>query len=112
MKAVVAAFNQEKALVGAFSVITNLWMELFEALLVTQYFIMVVISGLVSGHADTLLMATAFRRFSMNLTLLLSIAANSFCIGSGAAIVMLGYHRAFLQSNKQKNIKIFVRFSG
>ena len=25
MKAVVAAFNQEKALVGAFSVITNLW---------------------------------------------------------------------------------------
>ena len=33
MKAVVAAFNQEKALVGAFSVITNLWMELFEALL-------------------------------------------------------------------------------
>ena len=33
MKAVVAAFNQEKALVGAFSVITNLRMELVEALL-------------------------------------------------------------------------------
>ena len=32
MKGVVAAFNQEKALVGAFSVITNLRMELFEAL--------------------------------------------------------------------------------
>ena len=32
MKVVVAAFNQEKALVGAFSVITNLWMELFEEL--------------------------------------------------------------------------------
>ena len=32
MKAVVAAFNQEKALVGAFSVITILRMELFEAL--------------------------------------------------------------------------------
>ena len=32
MKAVVAAFNQEKALVGAFSVITNPRMELFEAL--------------------------------------------------------------------------------
>ena len=32
MNAVVAAFNQEKALVGAFSVITNLRMELFEAL--------------------------------------------------------------------------------
>ena len=31
MKAVVAAFNQEKALVGAFSVITNLRMELFQA---------------------------------------------------------------------------------
>ena len=32
MKAVVAAFNQEKALVGAFSVITNLRMELFGGL--------------------------------------------------------------------------------
>ena len=32
MKAVVAAFNQDKALVGAFSVIKNLRMELFEAL--------------------------------------------------------------------------------
>ena len=36
MKAVVAAFNQEKALVGAFSVITNLRMELFEALVFIQ----------------------------------------------------------------------------
>ena len=35
MKAVVAAFNQEKALVGAFSVITNLRMELFEAIVAT-----------------------------------------------------------------------------
>ena len=35
MKAVVAAFNQEKALVGAFSVITNLQMQLFEALVST-----------------------------------------------------------------------------
>ena len=35
MKAVVAAFNQEKALVGAFSVITNLQMELFQTLLST-----------------------------------------------------------------------------
>ena len=32
MKAVVAAFNQEKALVGAFSVITNIRMEPFQAL--------------------------------------------------------------------------------
>ena len=35
MKAVVATFNQEKALVGAFSMITNLRMDFFEALLVT-----------------------------------------------------------------------------
>ena len=35
MKAVVAAFNQEKALVGAFSVITNLRMELLGALAAT-----------------------------------------------------------------------------
>ena len=34
MKAVVGDFNQEKALVGAFSVITNLRMELFQALMV------------------------------------------------------------------------------
>ena len=37
MKAVVAAFNQEKALVGAFSVITNLRMDLFEALVLTVH---------------------------------------------------------------------------
>ena len=37
MKAVVAAFNQEKALEGAFSVITNLRMELFEALILTVH---------------------------------------------------------------------------
>ena len=36
MKAVVAPFNQEKALVGAFSVLTNLWMELFQALVCTS----------------------------------------------------------------------------
>ena len=34
MKVVVAAFNQEKALVGAFFVITNLRMDFFEALVV------------------------------------------------------------------------------
>ena len=33
VKAVVAAFNQEKALAGAISVIMNLRMDLFEALL-------------------------------------------------------------------------------
>ena len=35
MKALVAAFNQETALVGTFSVITNLRMDLFEALVDT-----------------------------------------------------------------------------
>ena len=40
MNAVVAAFNQEKALVGAFSVITNLRMDLFEALASTDNLIM------------------------------------------------------------------------
>ena len=34
MKALVGAFNQEKALVGAFSVLTNLRVELFQALAV------------------------------------------------------------------------------
>ena len=37
VKAVVAAFNQEKALVGAFSVITNLWMELLKHYYVRCY---------------------------------------------------------------------------
>ena len=37
MKVVVAAFNQEKALVGAFSVITNLRIELFEALFCIEH---------------------------------------------------------------------------
>ena len=32
LKRPTSAFSQEKALVGAFSVITNLWMQLFEAL--------------------------------------------------------------------------------
>ena len=40
MKAVVAAFNQEKARVGAFSVITKLWMELFDALVQTNVTVM------------------------------------------------------------------------
>ena len=35
MKVVVATFNQEKALVQALSVITNLRMDLFEALVLT-----------------------------------------------------------------------------
>ena len=39
MKAVVAAFNQEKALVGVFSVITNLRMDLFEALVSIPQFL-------------------------------------------------------------------------
>ena len=37
MKALVGAFNQEKALVGAFSVITNIRMELFEALVLALH---------------------------------------------------------------------------
>ena len=36
MKALVGVFNQEKALVGTFSVITNLRMELFQALVQTD----------------------------------------------------------------------------
>ena len=43
MKVVVAAFNQEKALVGAFSVITNLRMELFQTLLDIQNMLVVVV---------------------------------------------------------------------
>ena len=45
MKAVVAAFNQEKALVGAFSVITNLRLQLFEALVETVEIILLVLAS-------------------------------------------------------------------
>ena len=56
MKAVVAAFNQEKALVGAFSVIMNLRMELFEALVMIVIFMRLCAPGeaglgLVDGDA-------------------------------------------------------------
>ena len=44
MKAIVAAFNQ-KALVGTFSVITNLWMERFEALVSTTDSVSPVLAG-------------------------------------------------------------------
>ena len=50
MKAVVAAFNQEKALVGAFSVITNLRMDLFEALLQED---VAAIAARLAARADT-----------------------------------------------------------
>ena len=52
MKAVVAAFNQEKALVGAFSVITNLRMELFEALVFSVHgpFITLITSDHINPH--------------------------------------------------------------
>ena len=46
MKAVVAAFNQEKALVGAFSVITNLRME-FGCNFLRHY---LAAGGVVPGH--------------------------------------------------------------
>ena len=49
MKAVVAAFNQEKALVGAFSVITNLWMEDLQQL---QLLLTADDDELVLGHDD------------------------------------------------------------
>ena len=49
MKALVGAFNQEKALVGAFSVITNLQMELFEAL------VYLLRAALARHHCTTLL---------------------------------------------------------
>ena len=59
MKAVVAAFNQEKALVGAFSVITNLRMELFEALIDNVSIGGVVVSLVTwSWPADTSCLAT------------------------------------------------------
>ena len=53
MKAVVAAFNQEKALVGAFSVITHLRMELFEALVTTGHVPHVCASTHVSPQVHT-----------------------------------------------------------
>ena len=53
MKAVVAAFNQEKALVGALSVITNLRMERFEALIFTLCVVEVTTSAWSKGEGMT-----------------------------------------------------------
>ena len=48
MKAVVAAFNQEKALVGAFSVITNLRMDLFQALrIAARVSLLLLVTGMI-----------------------------------------------------------------
>ena len=49
MKAVVATFNQEKTLVGAFSVLTNLRMELFQALVRMLDTLQAIISCLMSS---------------------------------------------------------------
>ena len=51
MKAVVAAFNQEKALVGAFFVITNLRMELFQALIIWPFYLDIKVDDQ-TQHAD------------------------------------------------------------
>ena len=61
MKAVVAAFNQEKALVGAFSVITNLRMQLFEALVKAVH--------AVSGSVDVVPVSRLTEHGAYNLTL-------------------------------------------
>ena len=57
MKAIVAAFNQEKALVGAFSVITNLRMELFQALVQDSgrvfHILVIVADGQMEDEGDT-----------------------------------------------------------
>ena len=49
----VGAFNQEKALVGALSVITNLRMELFEALLFTPSNLRSTFQTLIGQRTDT-----------------------------------------------------------
>ena len=84
MKAVVAAFNQEKALVGAFSVITNLRMELFQALLVSCSALPVVLTGgwvaaMAAGHSggcwDDYSASTTIYIIVIPMTLTLSVTA-------------------------------------
>ena len=57
MKVVVAAFNQDKALVGAFSVITNLCVDLrrklFWALQLTRVHNAVILTGGEEGEGDS-----------------------------------------------------------
>ena len=54
VKVLVGAFNQEKALVGAFSVIKNLRMELFEALGDTASFQLILPSSWETSRVNTL----------------------------------------------------------
>ena len=60
----VGAFNQEKALVGAFSVITNLRMELFQALLITTPQYLAELTDLQLGLATQLTASTPPFQFS------------------------------------------------
>ena len=49
MKGLVGAFNQEKALVGAFSVSTNLRMDLFQALVGGEFVEVLTCPGPING---------------------------------------------------------------
>ena len=77
MKAVVAAFNQEKALVGAFSVITNLRMELFEALVTNNQ-----VSPLLSSLTMLLLQELRLTPVLLAVTVLAQLTAGSQVIMS------------------------------
>ena len=57
MKAVVDTFNQEKALVEAFSVITNLRMVLFEALVYDEYDVIISCLSTVYEMVEVVLVA-------------------------------------------------------
>ena len=61
MKAVVAAFNQEKALVGASSMITNLRMDLFESL-VESGFTALVVPSLIAATSPPVILDTYWLR--------------------------------------------------
>ena len=58
----IVSFNQEKALVGAFSVITNLRMDLFEALVPTACAAELIIAGPDHTTGFALLLITDYRR--------------------------------------------------
>ena len=93
VKAVVAAFNQEKALVGAFSVLTNLRMELFQALLVS------LLARCRCGVAATLTQPSSDTSFvNVNLMILDSgtnIAASILCAANKLGFIIIGKGSVF-----------------
>ena len=105
MKTVVAAFNQEKALVGAFSVITNLRVELFQALVMSES---VMLGRTVSCYCHYLRFLLVFlathppcSQYGANETVIIGILPRQGAADGLSQVVIL--FQSFIHLGKMKN---------